>query len=47
MPAEDELPPSIADLTSFQSAEVADSRWALDMGLLIQAIDNLTSPADS
>jgi hypothetical protein len=46
MPSEDELPPSIADLTSFQSAEVTDSRWAFDMGLLIQAIDNLTSPAE-
>jgi len=41
MPSEDELPPSIADLTGFQSAEVTDSRWAFDMGLLIQAIDNL------
>jgi TIR domain len=46
MPSEDELPPSIADLTSFQSAEVADSRWAFDMGLLIQAIDDLTSPTE-
>jgi hypothetical protein len=41
MPSEDELPPSIADLTNFQSAEVTDSRWAFDVGLLIQAIDNL------
>ncbi len=41
MPSENELPPSIADLTSFQSAEVADSRWAFDLGMLIQAIDNL------
>jgi hypothetical protein len=41
MPSEDELPPSIADLTGFQSAEVTDSRWNFDVGLLIQAIDNL------
>ena len=41
MPSEDELPPSIADLTNFQSAEVSDSRWAFDVGLVIQAIDNL------
>jgi hypothetical protein len=41
MPSEDELPPSIADLSGFQSAEVTDSRWAFDVGLLIQAIDNL------
>ena len=41
MPSEDELPPSIADLTGFQSAEVTDSRWDFDVGLLIQAIDNL------
>jgi hypothetical protein len=41
MPSEDALPPSIADLTSFQSAEVTDSRWAFDVGLLIQAIDDL------
>ncbi len=41
MPSEDELPPSIADLTGFQSAEVTDSRWDFDIGLLIQAIDNL------
>jgi hypothetical protein len=41
MPSEDELPPSIADLTGFQSAEVADSRWDFDVGLLVQAIDNL------
>jgi TIR domain len=43
MPSEDELPPSIADLAGFQSAEVADSRWAFDMGQLIQAIDNLVA----
>jgi hypothetical protein len=43
MPSEDELPPSIADLTGFQSAEVTDSRWNYDMGLLIQAIDNSIS----
>ena len=41
MPPEDELPPSIAGLTGFQSAEVTDSRWDFDMGLLIQAIDDL------
>jgi carbon monoxide dehydrogenase subunit G len=41
MPSEDELPPSIADLTGFQSAEVTDSRWDFDVGVLIQAIDNL------
>jgi hypothetical protein len=41
MPSEDELPPSIADLTGFQSAEITDSRWDFDVGLLIQAIDNL------
>jgi serine/threonine protein kinase len=41
MPSEAELPPSIADLTGFQSAEVTDSRWDFDVGLLIQAIDNL------
>lgn len=43
MPSEDELPPSIADFTGFQSAEVTDSRWTFDIGLLIQAIDNLTA----
>ena len=41
MPSEDELPPSIADLTGFQSAEITDSRWDFDVGLLIQAIDHL------
>jgi hypothetical protein len=41
MPSEDELPPSIADLAGFQSAEVTDSRWDFDIGRLIQAIDNL------
>ena len=41
MPSEDELPPSIAELTGFQSAEVTDSRWAYDLGRLIQEIDNL------
>ena len=41
MPSEDELPASIADLAGFQSAEVTDSRWDFDVGLLIQAIDNL------
>jgi hypothetical protein len=41
MPSEDELPPSIADLTGFQSAEITDSRWDFDVGLLIQAIDRL------
>jgi hypothetical protein len=44
MPSEDELAASIADLTGFQSAEVTDSRWAFDMGPLIQAIDNLIAP---
>jgi serine/threonine protein kinase len=41
MPTDDELPPSIAELTGFQSAEVTDSRWDFDVGLLIEAIDNL------
>jgi hypothetical protein len=41
MPSVHELPPSIADLTSFQSAEVTDSRWAFDMEQLIRAIDGL------
>jgi TIR domain len=41
MPSEEELPPSIADLAGFQSAEVTDSRWDFDMDLLIRAIDNL------
>ena len=41
MPSEDDLPPSIADLTGFQSAEVTDSRWDFDVAMLIQAIDNL------
>jgi hypothetical protein len=46
MPSDDELPPSIADLTGFQSAEITDSRWAFDVGLLIQAIDNLIAEAE-
>jgi hypothetical protein len=41
MPSEDDLPSSIADLARFQSAEVTDSRWEFDIGLLTQAIDNL------
>ena len=41
MPSEEDLPPSIADLTGFQSAEVTDSRWAFDVGRLVEAIDNL------
>ena len=41
MPSEDELPPSIADLTSFQSAEVTDSRWDFDLSVLIHGIDSL------
>jgi hypothetical protein len=41
MPSDDELPSSIADLTGFQSAEVTDSRWTYDVGLLIQSIDDL------
>jgi serine/threonine protein kinase len=41
MPSEDELPPSIVDLASYQSAEVTDSRWDFDVGLLIRAVDNL------
>lgn len=45
MPSEDELPASIADLTGFQAAEVTDSRWDYDIGLLIQAIDNLIALA--
>jgi hypothetical protein len=44
MPSEDELPASISDLTGFQSAEITDSRWGFDMGLLIQAIDSLIPP---
>lgn len=43
MPSEDELPPSIADLTGFQFAEVTDSRWDYDVGMLIEAIDNLVA----
>lgn len=45
MPSEDELPPSITELTGFQSAEVTDSRWDYDLGLLIQAIDDLIALA--
>jgi hypothetical protein len=45
MPSEEELPQSIADLIEFQSAEVTDGRWAYDMGLLIQAIDDLHDPS--
>ena len=41
MPSGDELPPSIADLTSFQSAEVTDSRWDFDISVLIHDIDSL------
>jgi hypothetical protein len=41
MPPEEELPPSIADLAGFQSAEVTDSRWNFDMSALMQHIDNL------
>lgn len=41
MPSEEELPSSIADLLEFQDAEVTDRRWAYDVGLLIQAIDDL------
>lgn len=41
VPPEDELPPSIADLRGFQSAEVTDTRWAFDIGQLLQGIDNL------
>jgi len=43
MPSEDELPPSIADLTGFQSAEIADSRWDFDIDQLVQAIENLVT----
>jgi hypothetical protein len=43
MPSEDELPPSIADLAGLQSAEVTDSRWEFDVGMLIQAVDYLTA----
>jgi len=43
MPSEEELPPSIADLIEFQDAEVTDRRWAYDVGLLVQAIDDLHS----
>jgi hypothetical protein len=32
MPSEDELPSSIADLASFQSTEITDSRWDFDVG---------------
>jgi hypothetical protein len=46
MPSEDELPPSIADLASFQSAEVTDSRWDYDVGRLIEAIDNHLTSSD-
>jgi hypothetical protein len=41
MPSEDELPPSITDLRSFQSAEVTDSRWDFDISVLIHDIDSL------
>jgi hypothetical protein len=41
MPSEDELPATIADLAGFQSAELTDSRWDFDIGLLTNAIDNL------
>jgi hypothetical protein len=41
MPSEEDLPPSIADLAGFQSAEVTDSRWDFDIESLMQAIDNL------
>ena len=44
MPSVDELPPSIADLTGFQSAEITDSRWDYDTDVLIRAIDNLINP---
>ena len=43
MPSEEELPPSIVDLTSFQSAEITDSRWTFDVGRLMQAIDDLVA----
>ena len=46
MPSEDELLPSMAALAGFQSAEITDSRWDFDTGLLIQAIDNLIAPAE-
>jgi nucleotide-binding universal stress UspA family protein len=44
MPSEDELPPSIADLAGFQSAEVTDRRWKYDVEQLTGAIDNLIAP---
>jgi cytochrome c-type biogenesis protein CcmH/NrfF len=44
MPSEDELPPSIADLAGFQSAEITDTRWDFDVGQLIRAIDDLIAP---
>jgi hypothetical protein len=47
MPSEDELPPSIADFIGFQSAEVTDSRWTYDVGLLTQAIDDLIKPSEN
>jgi hypothetical protein len=43
MPSEDELPPSIADLAEFETAEVTDRRWEYDVRQLIQAIDNLSA----
>jgi hypothetical protein len=46
MPSESDLPPSIADFTGFQSAEVTDSRWDYDVGLLIQAIDTFMRPVE-
>lgn len=42
MPSKGELPPSIADLTEFENAEVTDRRWAYDVQQIIQAIDNLS-----
>jgi hypothetical protein len=38
-----EILPSIADLARLQSAEVTDSRWGFDVGMLIQAGDYLTA----
>jgi hypothetical protein len=45
MPSEEELPPSIAELTNFQFAEVTDSRWDYDMRMLIRGIDSLIAQA--
>jgi hypothetical protein len=46
MPSEGELPSSIAGLRAFQYAELADSRWDVDVGRLLDDIDKCTSSGD-